>query len=147
MKEEENAMARIAELEAALENVESILNRIGCRAMFRAARCEFGPDVTNFRLIEEDEFCRVRMPSCDSDKRSDGRNVIFVEVPKPEPEPKTNGDRIREMSNKELAEFLSDITDCGICIHDFCKANKCEGCYETMLDWLNSSAEAESEGK
>lgn len=56
--------------------------------------------------FEEDEFCRVRMPSCDSDKRSDGRNVIFVEVPKPEPKPKTNADRIREMSNEDLADFL-----------------------------------------
>ena len=31
-KEEENAMERVAELEEALENVKSILNRIGCRA-------------------------------------------------------------------------------------------------------------------
>lgn len=54
MKEEEKAMERVAELEAALENVESILNRIGCRAMFRAAGRESGLDAFNFRLIQED---------------------------------------------------------------------------------------------
>lgn len=61
MKEEENATARVAELEEALKNVESILNRIGCRAMFRAARCEFGPDVTNFWLIQEDAVKAVEI--------------------------------------------------------------------------------------
>lgn len=96
--------------------------------------------------FEEDEFCRVRTPSCDSDKRSDGRNVIFVEVPKPEQ--KTNGDRIRGMSNEELADFLSDITDCGICpLYDFCRANKYEICCKAMLHWMNSPAEEESENQ
>lgn len=36
MKEEENAMARIAELKEALENVRSILNRIRCQAVICA---------------------------------------------------------------------------------------------------------------
>lgn len=46
-------------------------------------------------------------PPC-STRRSDGRNVIYVEVPKPEPKPKTNGDRIRAMDNEELADFLAE---------------------------------------
>lgn len=54
MKEEENAMARIAELRAALENVESILNRIGMRAVVCADECECGPDATSFRIIAEE---------------------------------------------------------------------------------------------
>lgn len=54
MKEEENAMARIAELEAALENVKSILNIIGCRAGVCADECEYGPDATSFRIIAEE---------------------------------------------------------------------------------------------
>lgn len=63
MKEEENAMARIAELKEALENVRSILYRIGCRAAVCADECECGPDATSFRLIEEDaakawEICK-----------------------------------------------------------------------------------------
>ena len=87
-------------------------------------------------------------PSCTSLMRSDRRKVMFVEAPKPEPEQKTNGDRIRGMSNEELANFLSDITDCGICpLYDFCRANKYEICCKAMLHWMNSPAEEESEGK
>nr|DAL71794.1 MAG TPA: hypothetical protein [Caudoviricetes sp.] len=68
-------------------------------------------------------------PSC-SPRRSDGRNVIYVEIPKPEP--KTNGDRIRGMSNEELAKFIADLTKC----HS-----------KIWLDWLNRPAEEESGGK
>lgn len=100
-------------------------------------------------FFDEDFNCDM-IPSCESERRSDGRNVIFVEAPNPEqkPKPKTNGDRIRGMSNVELANFLSDITDCGICpLYDFCRANKYEICCKAMLHWMNSSAEEESEGK
>lgn len=54
MKEEENATARVAELEEALKNVESILNIIGCLAAACADECECGPDATSFRLIVHD---------------------------------------------------------------------------------------------
>lgn len=108
----------------------AVVNETGCNA------CAFFDDV----------FCP--MAPCGPEGRSDGRNVIFVEVPKPEPKPKTNADRIREMSNEELAGFLSDITDCVICpIHDFCKANKYEICCKAMLHWINSSVEEESENQ
>lgn len=104
------------------------VNETGCNA------CAFFDDV----------FCP--MAPCGPEGRSDGRDVIFVEVP--EPELKTNADRIREMSNEELAGFLSDITDCVICpIHDFCKANKYEICCKAMLHWINSSVEEESENQ
>lgn len=88
-------------------------------------------------FFDEDFNCDM-IPSCESERRSDGRNVIYVELPKPEP--KTNADRIRGMSNEELADFLSDMTDCSSCataIHNFCQ----------ILQWLNSPAEEESEGK
>lgn len=61
MKEEENAMARIAELKEALENVRSILNRIRCQAVICADECECGPDVTNFWLIQEDAVKAVEI--------------------------------------------------------------------------------------
>ena len=96
--------------------------------------------------FDGDELNCARTPSCSTARRSDGRNVIFVEVPKPEQ--KTNGDRIRGMSNEELADFLSDITDCGICpLYDFCRANKYEICCKAMLHWMNSPAEEESENQ
>lgn len=84
--------------------------------------------------FEGDETGCDSTPPC-SPRRSDGRNVIYVELPKPE----TNGDWIRGMSNEKLADFLSDITDCVICpIHDFCRANKYEICCKAMLHWMNS---------
>lgn len=61
MKEEENAMARIAELKEALENVRSILNRIRCQAVICADECECGPDATSFRLIKNDAEEAVRI--------------------------------------------------------------------------------------
>lgn len=97
--------------------------------------------------FEEDKSGCDNSPPC-STRRSDGRNVIFVEVPNPEQ--KTNGDRIRGMSNEELADFLSDMTDCGSCataMHNFCHANEHETCDAIRLHWLNSPAEEESEGK
>jgi len=61
MKKEENETARIAELEAALENVKSILNRIGVRAILRKFECECESDATNFWLIQEDAVKAVEI--------------------------------------------------------------------------------------
>ena len=56
----------------------------------------------------------------------------------------TNGDRIRTMSNEELANFLA-CADCW----SYCRAKMLEDCGELnckqgILDWLNSE---EEEGK
>ena len=58
-------------------------------------------------FFDDLDGCLHALP-CSSTNRSDGRNVIYVEVPKPEPKPKTNGDRIRAMDNEELADFLAE---------------------------------------
>lgn len=57
--------------------------------------------------------------------------------------PKTNADRIREVSDEELAKLLS--TGTFICgrIKDVCE--DMPGCEECMLAWLKATAE--SEGK
>ena len=73
-KEEENAMERVAELEAALENVKSILYRIGCRAAVCTDECECGPDAISFRLTEEDaakawEICEKAVRMSDEEKK------------------------------------------------------------------------------
>lgn len=73
-KEEENAMSRIAELEKALENVKSILYRIGCRAAVCADECECGPDATSFRIIAEEaakaaERCKNAVRGCKNSVR------------------------------------------------------------------------------
>lgn len=97
--------------------------------------------------FNNDDPCKFFMFCC-SYMREDGRGVIFVEVPKPEQ--KTNGDRIRGMSNEDLADFLYDMTDCSSCataIHNFCHANEHENCNAVILQWLNRPAEEESENQ
>lgn len=58
--------------------------------------------------------------------------------------PLTNGDKIRAMSNRELAEFLSYYKEfsCEICPRNprTCAYIK-NGCEDGMIAWLNSEAE------
>lgn len=59
-------------------------------------------------------------------------------------EPQTNADKIRTMSDKELAELFSN-DNCGYCrIHDFCFAKGCQAnCEDIWLDWLKEEAKEE----
>lgn len=64
-----------------------------------------------------------------------------------EPKPITNGDKIRQMSNDELAVMLSDVNFLTM-IFDLCPGKECscvETCKDSVFGWLN--APAESEGK
>ena len=56
--------------------------------------------------------------------------------------PKTNADRIRAMSDQELAELFAR-GECGYCrIHDFCAAQENGlNCEASWLDWLSQEAE------
>ena len=61
----------------------------------------------------------------------------------------TNGDRIRQMSNEELALFF-DQPQCHICPYEnketyFCGATENESCQTGILAWLNAPAESEEE--
>lgn len=59
-------------------------------------------------------------------------------------EPLTNGDRIRAMSNKELAEYMSYITECDDCpVNKICYESTEKKCKDMLLDWLNSPADSE----
>jgi len=71
--------------------------------------------------------------------REDGMSFISITVPKI----KTNGDRIRAMSNEELAEYMYDNgLDCDRCIiEEFCNQRR-KRCKEVWLDWMNSPAES-----
>lgn len=55
---------------------------------------------------------------------------------------KTNADRIRSMSDEELAQWLAKITDCGecnICGHVKCMTSE-EACACAWRDWLKQEA-------
>lgn len=57
--------------------------------------------------------------------------------------PLTNADRIRAMSDKELAELMRSMMDCDSCGNMF--SFKCDGSYEhcssVCLNWLQQPAE------
>lgn len=57
----------------------------------------------------------------------------------------SNGDKIRAMSDEELAELIGDNIDCCICkeMHsaDECPRTDVKDCYGVWLDWLKSPVE------
>ncbi len=56
--------------------------------------------------------------------------------------PQTNADRIREMSDEELAEFFDSISDCPPEEYDkWCR----KGCRNCWLAWLRSPVEENDE--
>lgn len=64
------------------------------------------------------------------------------------PKPLTNGDRLRAMSNEELAEIFYDGEVCptAIPLNSPCRNGKpvtAKTCKKCCLDWLNSPAESE----
>lgn len=53
----------------------------------------------------------------------------------------TNADRIRSMSDEELAEFLHNFNDCDCCLIEICNEGTCGiGCTEGILKWMKSEA-------
>ena len=63
--------------------------------------------------------------------------------------PQTNADRIRAMTDEELAELIGDTIDCGSCKdmanHDVCpvSADNERNCHKYWLDWLKQKATEE----
>ena len=63
----------------------------------------------------------------------------YFEVSKPVV---TNGDRIRAMSDEELADIMSMHTATGACNDWGIPHEKCGGnCHECIIDWLKQPAE------
>lgn len=57
------------------------------------------------------------------------------------PKPQTNADRIRSMSDEELAKFLHNFNDCDCCLIEVCNEGTCGiGCTEGILKWMKSEA-------
>ena len=57
--------------------------------------------------------------------------------------PQTNADRIRSMTDEELAKIISDSIDCNVCQEQF--SVLCDGtsktCKQSWLDWLKEAAD------
>ena len=58
--------------------------------------------------------------------------------------PQTNADRIRAMSDEELAEFIHSGDECGFCNQfGVGPGRKCDGdCVECIIFWLRSEVKA-----
>lgn len=58
--------------------------------------------------------------------------------------PETNGDKIRAMSDEDLAKIYASASYCDICpvrADCFSDEDACKSCYERFLDWLRSPVE------
>ena len=81
----------------------------------------------------------IHYDKCDQEDRWYGC-VNFKSMPTRNP---TNADRIRSMSDEELAEWIAELSDCAACKCD-AKHPKCavsdKTCAGTWLDWLKEGA-------
>lgn len=60
--------------------------------------------------------------------------------------PSTNGDRIRQMTNEELAEIVRFVLDCEDCT--FHASNGCSGdCYTGAISWLEHVVEEDGQSE
>ena len=54
----------------------------------------------------------------------------------------TNADKIRNMTDEKLVEFLSEQTHCGYCnIRTKCRQSNADDCKGVFLEWLRSEVE------
>lgn len=86
--------------------------------------------------------CQARIQNRRSAKRAvEAWNADYRRA-QPENEPITNADRIRGMSDEELARWLVDATVCErVCDEDeYCHGNEC---VKRVTGWLQSPAETE----
>ena len=66
---------------------------------------------------------------------------IVCDINKPK---QTNADRIRAMSDEELAEAVAKYMYCGLCpLKNKCNTEKFHPCGEVVLEWLKQPAEGE----
>ena len=91
-------------------------------------------------LYYDAPFCNYHEMKVASTRKS---CVLFDSKEKPP----TNGDVIRQMSNKNLAIFLGDRVYCFTCPTKGlpCFDKPKDVCYQKWFDWLNAPAESEGE--
>lgn len=63
-----------------------------------------------------------------------------------DPKPITNADRIRAMSDEELAYWMTHLHEDGHCLNERCQIFLDKTCEECVIDWLKQPAEGASNG-
>lgn len=61
----------------------------------------------------------------------------------PDPVPMTNADRIRSMTDRELADFFYGIRECSVCAYNY--EDRCVRCSDGIFKWLQHPAEKPKE--
>ena len=56
---------------------------------------------------------------------------------------KTNADRIRSMTDRELADFFYGIRECSVCAYNY--EDRCVRCSDGIFKWLQKPAETPKE--
>ena len=80
------------------------------------------------------DFCGMVIDSPDAEAERDCKYYVVA----------TNADRIRAMTDEELAEFMALNTDCYYCRakdNDRCASLATTPCGDIWLDWLKQAAE------
>lgn len=91
--------------------------------------------------------CRICDFNIDGVCKLDGQHIPKIGCAGGKEKPITNADRIRAMSDEELAEFFHDmVQDCGcnnVPCQQFCKAAR--SCELAWLNWLKKEVEGEAD--
>ena len=101
-----------------------------------------------FCKICRDESCGIKDgESCTDNIANYIKRIVLEDVESEHDKPKTNADRIRAMSDEELAEFLYDTAtsaECNICQMKqgwTCSKTENETCNDGVIKWLQSEVE------
>lgn len=95
--------------------------------------------ICGYSVARNDDYDDMRPKHCPEC----GTKLIYE---RKEPESMTNNENIRIMSNEELADFLSDIVNCGSCNISCPGKNNTPSmsyCYCRWLEWLQTEARKE----
>lgn len=95
------------------------------------------------RDCDDCNYCELE-PAEEPCKSCNATDEGFTNWKKREHPTMTNADRIRSMSDEELAQFLCDFRSCDADKHpcDGCKAERnCHTGHAGMIDWLQQPAE------
>lgn len=69
-----------------------------------------------------------------------GKYCPMGNMPKKEYKPLTNGDRIRAMTDEELAYWMTHLHEDGHCLNERCQIFQDKTCEECVVDWLKHPA-------
>lgn len=73
-----------------------------------------------------------------------GKYCPMGNMAKKENTPITNGDRIRAMTDEELAYWMTHLHEDGHCLNERCQIFQDKTCEECVIDWLKQPAKEET---